>query len=85
MLFVPLCELKGRNKFALLRFLCRYEYLCVQFSSVLKKNVSNAYAVYVSEFCPQDLYGILCLKKDGFSYISVCKIRFGNRIAKRFC
>lgn len=84
MLFVPLCELKGRNKFALLRFLCRYEYLCVQFSSVLKKNVSNAYAVYVSEFCPQDLYGILCLKKTVFHIFPFIKSDSETALQKDF-
>lgn len=73
MFFVPISELRGRNKFALMRFLCRYESLCVQFSAVLKKNISGAYAVYVNEFCPQDLYGIFCIKRTVFHILPFVK------------
>ena len=66
MFFVPISELRGRNKFALMRFLCKYEFLGVQFSAILKKNISGSYAVYINELCPQDLYGIFCIKKTVF-------------------
>ncbi len=66
MFFVPISEVRGKNKFALMRFLCRYESLCVQFSALLKKNISDAYAVYVNEFSSRDLYGIFCIKKTIF-------------------
>lgn len=73
MFFVPISELRGRNKFALMRFLCRYESFCVQFAAALKKNISGAYAVYVNEFCPQDLYGIFCVKKTVFHILPFVK------------
>lgn len=66
MLFVPLTEIKGRNKFALLRFLYKYEFLNVQFAALLKKNISECFAVYFKNFCPQDLCGIFCAKKTVF-------------------
>lgn len=66
MLFVPLTEIKGRNKFALLRFVCKYEFLNVQFAALLKKNISGCFAVYLKDFCPRDLYGVFCVKKTVF-------------------
>lgn len=72
MFFVPLSEIRGKNKFALMRFLCRYESLCVQFSAILKKNISGAYAVYINESL-QDLYGIFCVKKTIFHLLPFVK------------
>ena len=78
MFFVPLSEIRGKNKFALMRFLCRYESLCVQFSAILKKNISGAYAVYINESF-QDLYGIFCVKKTIFHLLPF--VKSGSEIA----
>lgn len=84
MFFVPISELRGRNKFALMRFLCRYESLCVQFSAILKKNISGAYAVYINELCPQDLYGIFCVKKMIFHLLPFVKSEQETALQKDF-
>lgn len=83
MFFVPISEIRGKNKFALMRFLCRYESLCVQFSAILKKNISGAYAVYINESF-QDLYGIFCVKKTVFHLLPFVKAGFGTTLQDDF-
>lgn len=39
------------------------ERYCVQLTSLLKKNIADAYAVFADEVCPQGLYGVLNIKK----------------------
>lgn len=63
MQFIPLQEIKGKNKVSLIKFLIQYEDKCVQLTSLLKKNISCSYVVYVNEVKPEDLYGVISIKK----------------------
>ena len=70
--FIPIEELKGRKKSALLKFLARYEEFCVQLSAQIRKTSSCVYAVFASEVqnggkdadsdsC--NIYGIVSIRK----------------------
>lgn len=63
MLFIPVEELKGRKRSALLKFLARYEEICVQLSAQMRKTSDNVYVVFASEVSEQDLYGIVSVRK----------------------
>ena len=70
--FIPIEELKGRKKSAVLKFLTRYEEFCVQLSAQIRKTSSCVYAVFASEeqeagkeddseSC--NIYGIVSIRK----------------------
>lgn len=63
MQFIPLQELKGRNKNAVIKFLVQHEDFCTQLSSLLRRNISNCYVVYVNDIKPEEIYGIISIKK----------------------
>lgn len=63
MLFIPLEEIRGKNKTAVIKFLLKYEEYCVQLMAHLKRNISNSYVVYVNDINHDNLYGIISLKK----------------------
>ena len=63
MIFIPVGEIRGKNKAALIRFICEYEADCVQLVSLLKKNISNFYAVYINEVNSRNLYGLIGIRK----------------------
>ena len=63
MLFIPVEELKGRKRSALLKFLARHEEICVQLSAQMRKTNANIYVVFASDVSELDFYGIISVRK----------------------
>lgn len=85
MQFIPIQEIRGKNRNAVIKFLLQYESTCVQLSSVLKKSVSDAYAVFVDEICESDLYGIISIKKTILHLLPFVKINAETALQADFC
>ena len=63
MLFLPLEELKGKNRNAALAFLRKNEKYCVQLAANLRKNIAQCFVVYAGNACGKNIYGIVSIKK----------------------
>lgn len=84
MQFIPIKEIEGKNKIALVKFVCKNELLNVQFTSILRKNISDSFAIYINEICPQDLYGIIGIKKTILHILPFVKVDSETALQKDF-
>lgn len=85
MQFIPLQEIKGKNRSAVIKFLLKHEAYCVQLAAVLKKNVSDGYAVFVDEICESDLYGIISVRKTILHLLPFMKSGVETALQSDFC
>lgn len=84
MKFIPLTEIQGKSKLSVIKFISDHEFLNVQFTSILKKNISNAYAVYINEIRPQELYGIIGIRKTVFHILPFAKTNSQTALQQDF-
>lgn len=63
MTFVPFCELSRYYKSVALKFLQRYEPLCVQLASHIRKARENVFVAFLMDGNSLKVYGIFSLNK----------------------